>query len=110
MKSSKISIVIVDQQSHCLQQVHSNLLVRYKVPAKIYPPDIKASLFNMTTLTHYFTREQNKSIQSELGVKPASICALVCKRHEQLINSHCLQQVQSSLLISCQLSTKMHLP
>ena len=45
MKSSKISIVIVDQQSHCLQQVHSNLLVRYKVPAKIYPPDIKASLF-----------------------------------------------------------------
>jgi hypothetical protein len=44
MKSSKISIVIVDQQSHCLQQVHSNLLVRYKVPAKIYPPDIKASL------------------------------------------------------------------
>jgi hypothetical protein len=26
MKSSKISIVIVDQQSHCLQQVHSNLL------------------------------------------------------------------------------------
>ena len=37
----------------------------------------------MTTLTHYFTREQNKSIQSELGVKLASICVLVCKRHEQ---------------------------
>jgi hypothetical protein len=28
----------------------------------------------MTTLTHYFTREQNKSIQSELGVKLARIC------------------------------------
>ena len=45
MKSSKISIVIVDQQSHCLQQVHSNLLVRCQVPTKIYPPYIKASLF-----------------------------------------------------------------
>jgi hypothetical protein len=37
----------------------------------------------MTTLTHYFTREQNKSIQSKLGVKVADICALVCKRHEE---------------------------
>jgi hypothetical protein len=45
MKSSQISIVIVDQQSHCQQQVHSNLLVRCQVPTKIYPPDIKASLY-----------------------------------------------------------------
>jgi hypothetical protein len=37
----------------------------------------------MTTLTHYFTREQNKSIQSKLGVKVGDIFALVCKRHEE---------------------------
>ena len=37
----------------------------------------------MTTLTHSFTHTQNKNIQSELGVKLAVICVLVCKRHEQ---------------------------
>ena len=36
--------MIVDQQGHCLQ-VHSNLLFRCQVPTKMYPPDIKASLF-----------------------------------------------------------------
>jgi hypothetical protein len=29
---------------------------------------------SITTITHYFTREKNKSIQSELGVKLADIC------------------------------------
>ena len=36
---------MVDQQSHCLQQVHSNVFVRCQVPTNMYPPDIKVSLF-----------------------------------------------------------------
>ena len=45
IKSSKISIVTVDQESHCLQQVQPNLLVRCHVPTMSYFPDIKVFLF-----------------------------------------------------------------
>ena len=45
--SSEISILIVDQESHCLQLVQPNLLVRCHIPTMSYLPDIKVSLYHV---------------------------------------------------------------
>ena len=37
----------VDQESHCLQQVQPNLLVRCHVPTMSYLPDIKVSFYHV---------------------------------------------------------------